>query len=318
VALEQSLGNSQTLSVSYVGASDSHLIASEIINNLTPDLTSVTLAGGVGTSSYNALQVLFQRRLTHGLQAHLSYTWSHSIDNTSYGAYENGSFANINENRGPSDFDLRNVLTAAVTYQPPVLKSNFLTRAITSGWSTDDIVQIRSGAPIDVIDENFQLFLGGGSNVMIRPDVVPDQPEYLTGSQYPGGRALNPAAFTAPPLDPITGNPTRQGNLSRNARRAYGIEQWDFAARRDFPIHEGIKLQFRGELFNVLNHPSFGPFNNEFETHVVNGSTVLSNPLFGHATQMLNQYLGGNLGGQNPLYTPGGPRAGELALRLEF
>jgi hypothetical protein len=55
------------------------------------------------------------------------------------------------------------------------------------------------------------------------------------------------------------GNPLRQGNLQRNALRGFGATQWDLAVHRDFPIKESLRLQFRAELFNVLNHPNFGP-----------------------------------------------------------
>jgi hypothetical protein len=198
-----------------------------------------------------------------------------------------------------------------VTYDVPALESNWFTRAITGGWSTDDIVQIHSGPPIDIVDTNFTTVNGVNSQIVFRPDVIPGQTGYLTGPQYPGRKALNPAAFTDPPVDESTGEPIRQGNLPRNARRALGLTQWDFAVRREFPIRESLKLQFRAELFNVLNHPNFGPFNNQF------GS---GNVYFSQATQMLNQYLSntsGN-GSQNPLYTPGTPRSGEFALKLVF
>jgi hypothetical protein len=315
VALEQSLGKTQTVSLSYIGASDKRLLETESITNPNPNYAGAYLVAGTGNSSYAALQAAFQRRLSNGLQALISYSWSHSIDNGSYGAYANGGFANVNANRGDSDYDLRNVFTAAVTYQPPVLKNNFLTRAITSGWSTDDIVQIHTGPPVDVQDANFTALSRSNASILVRPDVVPGQPEYLTGSQYPGRKALNPASFTDPPTvyDPTLGAqvPTRQGDLSRNARRGLGLTQWDFAVHRDFPIYERLKLQFRGELFNILNHPNFGPFNNQFQT---------GNIYFGQSTSMLNQYLGGlaGSGSQNPLYTPGSPRSGELALKLIF
>lgn len=77
------------------------------------------------------------------------------------------------------------------------------------------------------------------------------------------------------------------------------------------PLDERVMLQFRAELFNLLNHPNFGPFNNQFQS---------GNVYFGQAAQMLNQYLGGisGNGSQNPLCTSGSPRSGEFALKLVF
>jgi hypothetical protein len=313
-SLEQSLGRAQTISLSYIGASDKRQLGVESVSNPNPNYVSAYLVGDTGTLSYSALQAEFQRRLTNGLQALIGYTWSHSIDTGSYGAYSNGTLANVNANRGNSDYDLRNVFSAAISYQPPALRSNFLTRAITSDWATDNVVQVRSGAPIDLTDGNFAAFTQVSSTI-IRPDVVPGQPEYLTGKQYPGGKALNPAAFADPPsaFDPAINAmaPTRQGNLGRNSLRAPGLWQWDFSAHRDFPIHERLKLQFRAELFNILNHPNFGPYNSSFTT---------GNIFFGQSDRMLNQYLGGAqaTGQQSPLYLPGGTRSGEFAVKLNF
>jgi hypothetical protein len=148
-----------------------------------------------------------------------------------------------------------------------------------------------------------------------RPDVVGGQPFYLYGPQYPGGKALNAAAFTTPPLDPATGLPSAQGDLPRNALRGFGVTQWDFAIHRDFPVHESVKLQFRAELFNFLNHPNFGPPVGDLYL------PTAVNPLFGLSSQMLGQSLsGGNLGAGalSPLYQLGGPRSIQLALKLFF
>jgi hypothetical protein len=310
VALEKALGRAQSISLSYIGASNHRQQASESVTNPNPNYTSAYIVGQTGVLSYQAMQLQFQRRLTSGLEALVAYTWSHSIDTGSYGGYYNGSLANTNANRGDSDYDIRNAFSAALTYQPPAWKSNRFTRAITSDWSTNNIVQVRSGPPIDLTDGNFGAVTGMAASIIIRPDIVPGEPQYLTGSQYPGRKALNPAAFTDPPVG-AGGLPTRQGTLNRNALRALGLSQWDFSAQRDFPIYERLKLQFRGELFNILNHPNFGPFNNSFQT---------GNIFFGVSTQMLNQYYGGAQysGGQSSLYLPGGPRSGEFALKLIF
>ena len=128
----------------------------------------------------------------------------------------------------------------------------------------------------------------------------------------PGGKGLNPAAFTNTPVD-TNGIPLRQGTVGRNALRGFGAVQWDFALHREFPIHETLKLQFRAEMFNVLNHPNFGPPNGAFFTG--------GYPGFGVATQTLGESLNGsNLGGGgfSPLYQIGGPRSIQLALKMFF
>src|SRR5262249_7089536 len=158
---------------------------------------------------------------------------------------------------------------------------NPVTNAILKGWSVENVIQARSAAPVDISDVDFYSINGGYANV--RPDVVPGQPFYLYGSQYPGGKAINPGAFTDPPFDPTTFAPLRNGNLGRNVLRAFGATQWDFAVHRDFPVREKVKLQFRAEMFNVLNHPNFGGPN----TSWFPGASFP----FGQSTQMLGQSL---------------------------
>jgi hypothetical protein len=159
---------------------------------------------------------------------------------------------------------------------------------------------------VDIFDSTFSRLLGGSANV--RPDIILGQPFYLYGSQYPGGKAINASAFVDPPTDG-QGHPLRQGNLGRNALRAFGAAQWDCALHRDFPIHESVKLQFRAEMFNLINHPNFAP-----------PIADLSKTQFGQSTQMLGRGLDQNAGGGSfsSLYQIGGPRSIQLALKLLF
>src|SRR5207302_3067004 len=119
VAVEQALGTQQTLSVSYIGAAGRHLIQTASITSPNLNLYRAVLVANAGTSDYDSLQLQFQRRLSRGLQALASYSWSHSIDTASAGSAANGSNAllglNTNLNRGPSDFDIRNALSTGLT-----------------------------------------------------------------------------------------------------------------------------------------------------------------------------------------------------------
>ena len=136
---------------------------------------------------------------------------------------------------------------------------------------------------------------------MPRPDINPGLPLVLYGSQYPGGKAFNPAAFT-----PASSG--RQGDLGRNVLRRFGAWQADVGLQRKFHLTEKLAVRFRAEFFNIFNHPNFG-----------NPSNTLTNPLFGQSTQSLaNGLAGGNNAGFNPLYQIGGPRSIQLALKLQF
>jgi hypothetical protein len=327
VAIEQALGNKQTLSVSYIGAAGRRLIQTASISTPNPNLAQALLITNASTSDYNALQLQFQRRLSRGLQALASYSWSHSLDTGSAGSTGSGSNAlsalNSNVNRGPSAFDIRSAFSIGLTYDVPAPKGNAFASAILRGWSTENIVQARSAPPVDVYYSGFFAGLSNGFFTNVRPDVVAGQPLYLYGTQSPGGKAFNPAAFTSPPVTPagcVPGVdfpclPVRQGDLPRNALRGFDLVQWDFAVRREFTIHESLKLQFRAEIFNVLNHPNFGPPVGDL------GSPSFINPQFGQSIHMLGQSLaGGNVGSGafDPLYQVGGPRSIQFGLKLLF
>ena len=328
VALEQAFGNQQAFTASYVGAAGRRLLQSGFLSSPNPNFGETQLLANAGTSDYDALQLQFHRRFSQGLQAFASYTWAHSIDTASAGS--NFISANIlvpgigpNANRGPSDFDIRNAFSVGATYDIPSPKIGGIGNAVLRGWSLQNVVQGRSASPVDISDVGFFEF-NSGSNADVRPDLVPQQPLYVSGSQCsvvfgalcPGGKGFNPAAFTDPPIDPVTGNPVRQGNTPRNFLRGFGAIQWDLAVHRDFPIHELVKLQFRAEFFNVLNHPNFGQPNGQYLSPVFGGPAG-----FGLSTETLAQSLNGdNLGAGafNPLYQIGGPRSVQLALKLMF
>ena len=332
VALEQGLGNQQSISTSYIGASGRRLLQTSHVFSPTPRLFAADLLGNTATSDYNALQVQYQRRLTSGLQVLASYTFSHSIDDGSAGSnsllsntFVPGQPAALN--RGDSDFDVRHSFSAGVTYALPSISARRMQKAIFGGWSLESFVIAFSAPPVNLSYSEFGLGSFLNAQTSVRPDVVPGEPRYLYGSQCiavlgppcAGGKGLNPAAFTSPPVDPTTGDPLRQGNLGRNVLRGFGATQWDFAVHREFPLRDQIKLQFRAELFNVLNHPNFAPPVSDLE------SPQAINPQFGQSQATLGQGLGGagfagstGNGSFSPLYQIGGPRSVQFALKLSF
>ncbi len=190
-AIEQQLGNNQTLTLSYVASGWRKLLQS-YVDRLTnnPNFQNgadLSLVANRSTSDYNSLQAQFQRRLSHGLQVLASYTWSHSIDDLS----TNGSWSAANGTestllRGNSSFDVRNNFSAALTYNVPGSYANSFAGAILKHWSIDLRQTARSALPVDI---NYRYTaLPDGQLAYTRPNLVPGVPLYVSDPAAPGGR----------------------------------------------------------------------------------------------------------------------------------
>jgi hypothetical protein len=304
VAVEQSLGNNQSLSLTYVGAVGRDLLRITNLFNVNPNFLVLELTDNSATSDYHALQVKFQRRFSRGLQALASYSFSHSMDiaSTDSSASEVNTprmVSSPDTDRGDSDFDIQHSFTAGVTYDLPSLGSQKAVRSLIGAWSVDTFILARSAPPDDIVAGTF---FADGVALTPRPNVVPGVPLELFGSQYPGGKIFNKAAFTPAPVG-------QQGDFGRNVLRGFGATQVDLGLQRQFRLTEKLGLRFRSEFFNIFNHPNFG-----------NPTNTLTSPLFGQSTQTLASSLGsgGANGGFNPLYQIGGPRSIQLALKLQF
>lgn len=297
LAIEQELSKRDTLTLGYVGSGARKLLTgfeyspSELGNtNFSPSAT-LYLTQGRASSDYNSLQVKYQRALSRGLQALVSYTWSHSIDDAS------SNFGVYTLLRASSDFDIRHDLQAAATYQTPKLKSLPAIAPVLNDWGLDLRLQARTALPVDIIG-NQSLDLNTGTFLRYQPDRVPGQSVYLYGSEYPGGRVINYYAFQLPASGV-------QGDLPRNYARGFNLVQLDTAVRRNIPIGDAFHLQLRAEAFNIFNHPDFGP--------IYNFLSYYGPSQFGHAYNTANTE--GNL---NSLYQPGGPRSLQISLRASF
>ena len=306
VAVDQALGKSQALSMTYVGSHAARLLetseySGSIVHN--PNASTFIFYKNGQTSDYNALQMQFRRMLTQGLTVLGSYTWSHCLD---YGS-QNYFLA---YQRGRCDFDVRHNLSLALSYDLPNIGREKWVRAGLDHWGLDSRFTERTGFPV-TLTGNAQFDPTTGQSYYGGLNIDPGQPIYLYGAncasvlqglgdvpkgkQCPGGRALNPTAFAAVS--------SGLGDAPRNFVRGFGAWQADLAVRRDFPIHESLKLQFRAEAFNTFNHPSFGYINPMF-----------GQKTFGQATGT----VASTLGILSPLYQMGGPRSMQFALKIIF
>lgn len=294
VAMEQSLGANQVVSASYVAAVGRRLLRGETLSAPNPSFSGVLVVRNAASSDYHALQLQFKRRLSHGLEALASYTWSHSLDSSSDESFNFLAVAKSAPefDRSASNFDVRHSFSAAFTYDIPVPALNSVATASLRGWSVDAVFKARSATPVNVVAPGFL----SGVRSIARPDLISGVPLYVDDRTAAGGRRINREAFAVPS--------GRQGNLGRNALRGFPVSQLDLAVSRQFILAENARIRLRADFFNILNHPNFA----DPDGFLSDGA------LFGQSLTM----LGRSLGGFNPLYQIGGPRSIQLALKVGF
>ena len=204
-----------------------------------PTIGNITDVDSPVNSTYNALWISADKRLSHNFQLNASYTYSHSIDYnslSSQGVVVQDSF-NIVNDRGSSDFDVRHRFVVNGLYDLP-LKGHRL----TEGWELGTIVQAQTGNPLTFLTAN-TAFTGNRTQ---RPNVTAPIQVAGTVNQW----LANPSALVSP------GNSF--GNLGRNAVIGPSFVNADFSIIKNTNITERYRLQFRTEFFDVLNHPNFG------------------------------------------------------------
>ena len=218
----------------------------------------------LGTSSYNALQVDANHRLSNSLSLRGIYTWSKAIDD---GDSLNGTTANnapglvsnpfnLAADKGLATFNAKHVGVISAVYQLPfghgrAFAGNLtgFTEAIVGGWSVNTIVTVQSGFPFTP-QMSYNPSRNGDTKNTVRPFINPA----FTGNPVPGtvSEWFDPTAFIAPP-----NNSGFYGNAPRDTLIGPGLATWDFSLMKETRIRERLNLQFRAEFFNILNHANF-------------------------------------------------------------
>ncbi len=301
VALEKSFGAKQVVSATYVGQAGRGLLRKEVLLQPNSNFASdFQLAMNNANSDYHALQLQYRSSLSRTLQMLLNYTWSHSLDNSSDDTANAVSHTVISaqSDRGSSDFDVRHSFSGGLSYTVPTAAVWKPLSLVMKDWSIDTVVVARTGLPF-----NGKILFNspGGFLASSRPDLAPGRPFWTSDSTAPGGKILNPAAFSIP-------STARQGTERRNDIPGFGLTQIDLSIGRKFPIKEPLNLELRGDAFNIFNHPNFWNPPGLIELF----------PFFGQSSvSMLNSQLGAG-GGLNALFNEGGPRSLQVSLKLSF
>ncbi|MGB9070546.1 MAG: TonB-dependent receptor [Candidatus Acidiferrales bacterium] len=290
------------LTVSYVGNAGRKLLYLGQYPNGLPNSALFAscfcqVTTNAASSSYNALQIQNQGYLTPGLQAIVSYTWAHALDDSTGDEFFDPSIYGLL--RGNSDNDIRQVLNAGVNYELPEAHGDGIARALTHGWVFANRFQAQTGTPFNVSQGSY--YLANGTTYSIQPNLVSGAPIYLHNVPgVPGGWELNRNAFSDVPVN-AQGQPTEVGDLGRNFLHGPAFWNLNTAVQRTFSLTEGLRMIFRAEAFNLFNHPNFSGID-----------TSLTDATFGQALEQAN------VGVRNSLYATGSPRSLQLLLKLQF
>jgi hypothetical protein len=218
-----------------------------------------------GFATYNGLTAILRQRMSRGVSANLSYTWSHSMD-TSDSSNDGGSAmwqGHLKLDYGDSGYDIRNRFVGTVTYELPKFDGRgMFVRQVLGGWQANAIVDLRSGTPLNVTI-NSNLANVGGVGGAQRPNYVHDSKVTCSRATVtgPGGSTRNSCIDATAYANPAAGT---FGNLHRDAINAPGVANTNFSLFKNFPIWESVNFQLRGEAFNLFNHPNPGSPNTTF------------------------------------------------------
>jgi hypothetical protein len=295
---------------------------------------AVTQFSTGANSHYNGLQLTAMKRLGHGLQGQVNYTWSRCMDTVSNGGFLPFSAGGIlsplpgdlARDYGPCDYDIRHNLNAQYVYQLPIKVHNHSLGYALNGWQISGTMFWHSGVPFSVLSTPYSANGNGivqGSGPQFA-SVVPGVPLY---DHHPVPRVtqagtiqwLNPGAFVSA-VDPSTGQCNsgdsvqncQFGNLGRNALRGPDFVWSDFYLTKWFSLTEHVKLRFEGQFFNVFNHPNFGLPSAVQAGIPGNPSTQAGFGALTYATSPPTGLLGVGLGGDSS------PRMIAFQARLEF
>ena len=303
--VQQLLPHNFLLQVGYVGSEGHHLFDRTYVNLLNPvtrvrpapQFNQLLFKENQGNSTFNALQATLQRPFKHGFLWQTNYMWSHAIADASVGAGEQVFFENQgcrSCDRSDTNLGARQTITMNSIYQlpfghgRPFLSQGGMLSAVVGNWNLSGRSTARTGRPLNItISRAATVMLDGVTNNQ-RPDYVYGQSIYAahqTITQW-----FNAAAFATPAR-------FAWGDLGREIARGPAFYEIDAGLERQGRISEKVRVSFRAELFNLLNHPIYA-----------NPNTSFSAANFGRISSILNTGTNGT----------GTPRRTQLMVRVEF
>lgn len=267
--IQYQLASRLSLQVGYVGNKGTHLpnyynvnqalLGSGSVQSRRPyyNFGTINWIDNSGASNYNSLQVEVRSQSWHGLTFLSAYTYAKGLDNTtgsvlSEGGQGHQNVYNRNADMGLSPNTPGQRLVLSYIYQLPVGRGQLygshlgpVAQGVLGGWQVQGITTFQSGFPMGVYVSGDVANVGTGGQ---RPNLI--------GNPNNGPKTIQEFFNTAAFVQPAAGT---FGNAGRNIVIGPGINAWDFSAFKSFrlPLSDSSKLEFRAEVFNIMNHPDF-------------------------------------------------------------
>ncbi len=317
LTIERELPGSQAVSAGYVGARAIHIIQLEegnpttilgFVNRLpyfchpadnptgpptiddqcpttasfpakaNPTYGNVNQNTAASETWYNALQLHWTKRFSHGLSGGIGYTWSKLLD---YGSGHVGNEVAIGEgvlfpqvrflDKALAGFDIASNFKGNVTYHIPAFHNtqSRIAKAL-NGWWIASIISMQSGLPINPLIGNRSLSNnpGAAGSATDRPDLDPSFDRHKVITHNPA-RWFDPTMFDLPLAGTL-------GNAPRNFLRGPDLKNADFAINKDTRLREQAVVQFRAEVFNILNRPNFANPGTGQGTGAANNTNIIA------------------------------------------
>jgi hypothetical protein len=316
--------------------------AARSFNGTFPFLAGIYQMGNIYKSNYNGLQTTLNLRNYHGLSGIVGYTWSHALDDVGAN-WDFGQGLGLPQNSAAphleyasSDFDIRHRFTLSMTYAIPGKKS---VGQLLEGWELNSIVTLSSAQPWGPTDSATDVSGTGASATSAtgieRWDFFGNPNDFTSGHVgipfYAGtsnaacvAQAISPAMMASlgmfgcfakggsVMIPPALGS---FGTMGRNMFRDSGFRNWDLSVTKNWHLAERLRVQFRAEFFNILNHPNFAnPFGgqNGYGTGGFNDPSTGAAGIFGCGCATPDRAAA------NPVIGSGGPRATQFGLKFIF
>ncbi len=261
--VQRQIGGTFVVTAAYVGGKGNHLFLLNQINPgiygapgrnlderrpLYPDFGAIATDFSSGNSTYHALQLTLNKRMSRGFTILANYTWAKSIDNASADDDTPANPFDLSKEKGLSDFDIPHRFVASYIWELPKPAGGIVGQLL-GGWETNGILTLESGTPFDLTSGRDNSASG----------VNQDRPDLAGDPRLPSGRSkdalireyFNKTAFVQNRVGTF-------GNVGRNILRGPGLATLDFGLVKSFRITESNRLQFRAEAFNLFNRVNFG------------------------------------------------------------